>query len=680
MSSTDPASPLPPQAPPVRTRPPAPWNLPANPLFRRYFRSRLRPRPFGISLTIVLIIATFMTVFLPMAARKLDEQRSLRAIQGLAAFEKFHADQSASEAIDKRRTLSLEDLKQRAEMAITTERTRLRLKSDAARPLPPDYTYYRIPLLTLLALQAGLLFLAGTGQVAGGMTAEADEGSVDSVRLTPLTPLTKTLGYLFGLPVREYVLALFTLPFTAWCLWKGEIGPEHWAPVYGVFFLTGILYHLTGLVSGTVLKSKRWAFLLSMGLVFVLYSVVPWGARIGFPFVRFLTVWPVLAHEISAVQPQLAPGVSLASGGDATKTGVPFFGMTFSELAFTLMVQGTFVLTMLVMVWRKWKRPESHLLSKIWGLGLFLWINALVVGSALPMAESGDLFPSRTVRQNAKLRNELRQEFFEDTRNNRNRGHNQSEQARAQTQALELLMRTVENSRPQWGEAVLISGIYAILLLGVMIMKLIMLTPGNDGQQRGLRRALRLGKSRAPPGSDEASGFPSTVILVLIAVAAWVFFHRGLAATAWFAAGNTGDALGASAALAIVLTLTCLTFQSMLESGGHRGTFIAVVFVGIVPLLAAAIASVGGAGPETSWAVASISPLSHIVYAVSLLNPDPRYLPAPTARICFWIWSALALMFLLTRLQVLRQSWARRRNLMQVREGRDTDGAINQGD
>lgn len=651
MSSTGPQS-----TPDIRTRPPAPWNLPANPLFRRYVRSRLRARPFGTSLTIVLIIATFMTVFLPMASRKMEEERSIRAVQGLAAFERFHAEQKANELPGRRGKPTIEEMKEMAEMIIATERTRLRLKADAERPPSPEFTFYRIPLLTLLALQAGLLFLTGTGQVAGGMSAEGDEGSVDSVRLTPLTPLAKTLGYLFGLPVREYMLAICTLPFTAWCLWKGEVGPEHWAPVYGVFFLTGILYHLTGLVSGTVLKSKRWAFLLSMGLVFVLYSVVPWGARIGFPFVRFLTIWPVLAHEVSAVQPSLAPGVSLASGGDATKTGVPFFGMTFTELVFTLMVQGTFVLTMLVMVWRKWKRPESHLLSKVWGLGLFLWINALVVGSALPLADSGDLFPSRTLGQNSSLRRELRQEL-------RRSGNEHA-------QNFDALLRNAENLKPVWGEAVLISGVYALLLLAVMILKIIMITPGNDSQQRGLRRALRLGKSRAPPGADEASGFPSTVILVLIAIAAWVFFHRGMAATGWFAGTPTGDAIGASLALAAVLALTCLTFQAMLECGGPRGPFIAVVFVGIVPLLAAAIVSVGGAGPQTSWIVASVSPLPHLFFAVSLLSPDSaRYLPAPTAQSCFWAWSVLCSLFLLSRLQILRRAWSRRREQMQAREG-----------
>ena len=102
-----------------------------------------------------------------------------------------------------------------------------------------------IPLLVLPGL---ILFVLGTAQVAGGMTAERDEGVIDYQRLIPMSPLAKVLGYLFGLPVREYVMFLATLPFTAWALWRGQVALAHvWLPLYAVVLSSTLLYHFTGL-------------------------------------------------------------------------------------------------------------------------------------------------------------------------------------------------------------------------------------------------------------------------------------------------------------------------------------------------------------------------------------------------------------------------------------------------
>ena len=53
--------------------------------------------------------------------------------------------------------------------------------------LPEIADAERAPLMPLLVLQALILFFLGTGQVAGGITGEADEGMLDYQRLTPLT-------------------------------------------------------------------------------------------------------------------------------------------------------------------------------------------------------------------------------------------------------------------------------------------------------------------------------------------------------------------------------------------------------------------------------------------------------------------------------------------------------------
>ena len=82
-------------------------------------------------------------------------------------------------------------------------------------------TAARSALMPMLILQGVILFVFGTAQVAGGMTAERDEGVIDYQRLIPMSPLAKVVGYVFGLPVREYVMFLTTLPFAAWLFWNG---------------------------------------------------------------------------------------------------------------------------------------------------------------------------------------------------------------------------------------------------------------------------------------------------------------------------------------------------------------------------------------------------------------------------------------------------------------------------
>ena len=173
---------------------------------------------------------------MPAVNKRIDEQRQLRHLNDLRKLENLSQDKNQE----------WEDLARRV---ADWEKPKVRT---------PNF-YERTPIFPLLILQGIILFLFGTGQVAGGMTAESDEGSVDYQRLAPMSPLAKTLGYLFGLPVREYVMFLATLPLTALSLWKGHVPAAAWLPVYGVFLLSVLLYHLTGLVSGTVVKNKRWA-------------------------------------------------------------------------------------------------------------------------------------------------------------------------------------------------------------------------------------------------------------------------------------------------------------------------------------------------------------------------------------------------------------------------------------
>src|SRR5690606_15706393 len=141
-------------------------------------------------------------------------------------------------------------------------------------------------------------------------------------------------------------------------------------------FSTTLLYHLTGLLTGTVVRNRRWAFLVSISLVFCLYTIIPQMAKAGFVFFNYLTISPVLREVL--------PGLLPADAGDALELrqqflpSVKFFDLDFSETVFTLFSQGGLILTFVVMLCRKWRRIEAPLLGKLWATGFFTWIQILL--------------------------------------------------------------------------------------------------------------------------------------------------------------------------------------------------------------------------------------------------------------------------------------------------------------
>jgi hypothetical protein len=162
------------------------WKIWANPIFRRYCQSRLRVHSVLIFVFITVLIAGFM-VALP------------------------HS------------------------IAVRIRQT----PADAAR----------VSLLFLLGLQGLIiLFILGTAQVAGGMVAERDEGVIDYQRLIPMSPLSKVMGYLFGLPVREYVMFLFHLAvFRMVRVARSSRGRNVASSVWHHAFLSGALpFHRVG--------------------------------------------------------------------------------------------------------------------------------------------------------------------------------------------------------------------------------------------------------------------------------------------------------------------------------------------------------------------------------------------------------------------------------------------------
>ncbi len=534
------------------------WDLWNNPIFRRYCQSRLRARSLGIDLLVTLLIVGFIVA--------LVHSTSVRT--------------NAS---------------------------------------PSDSLRYAI--IPLLVVQGLILFVRGTAQVAGGMVAERDEGVIDYQRLIPMSPLSKVLGYLFGLPVRENVVFLATLPFTAWVLWKSEISWRVWLPLYTVLISSALLYHFTGLLTGTVVRNRRWAFLISIGLVFSLYTIVPQMAKFGLVFFKYMTVTPVFEESL----PELLPASvgSLAKISQRIVPTVKFFNLDFSEAVFSIFTQGGLILTFTVMLCRKWRRTESHLLGKIWAAGFFIWIQILLLGNALPVIESGKLFPSRA--------------FFH-------------------------FGQFSSQWKPHPMEAVSMSGVFGCVTLVLVFLLASIITPSADNQIRGWRRVRKQGASALPWLADAATGFWAVLVMALAGAVGWFLFTRALVESHWFPGHSVPVHI--LAYFAAVMLTAALGFHALLEAKGGRVVGLVAIFIGVVPLMAGVVfgALNNRMATPAVW-LFGISPVSMPFYAaaslLSLAELPQEIVRALPRAFYFWLGvGGLTALWLAFRLRASRRTMA----------------------
>jgi hypothetical protein len=69
-----------------------------------------------------------------------------------------------------------------------------------------------------VTIQVVALGMMGAAQISSAVGGARESGILDFHRVSPLSPLAVTLGFFFGAPIREYVLAGMTLPFVLYCV------------------------------------------------------------------------------------------------------------------------------------------------------------------------------------------------------------------------------------------------------------------------------------------------------------------------------------------------------------------------------------------------------------------------------------------------------------------------------
>jgi hypothetical protein len=338
-------------------------------------------------------------------------------------------------------------------------------------------------------------------------------------------------------------------------------------------------------------------------------------------FFKYLTITPVLMESAPNLLGRTAGAIVATAQKLAPE--VKFFNLGFPEALFTVFCQGGLILTFVVMLCRKWRKSESLLLGKIWATGFFVWVQVLLLGNALPLIEPGNLFPSR-----------------EWSRRLLNSG----------------------DWAPEALEAVGMSGLYGLTTLGLLFIVTHIITPSAEIQIRGWRRARKEGRSSLPVLSDAATAFGWVFVMALAGAAGWYVFTQALVESRWFP-GHEVPLKVLGYFTAIMLT-GGLGFHALLEAKGGRFVGLAIIFVGVVPLMTGAVLSASNNRliPAASWLV-GISPASGPVYAAATLLTIHE-LPANLARSvprAFYFWQAVSLLvtlWLIGRLRGARKAIA----------------------
>jgi hypothetical protein len=356
-------------------------------------------------------------------------------------------------------------------------------------------TAARSILMPVIILQSIVLMLSGTGAVASGMARERMNELVDYHRMTPMSPRRKLVGFLFGLPAREYFLFALTLPYVAFAVIVGEFPLQTLGHFYVVFFSSVMVYHLVGLVAGMVVPKPYFALLLSQGLVLVLYLILPQLSRFGITFFEFLTIRPTLlglvAQEIQASGPGAqAIAAERFPGLDGFRY-VPVFDTIIHPTLYTFIVQTFLISTLVIVLLRKWRNEQAHLYSKSQALFAFGGLSAFVLASVWAMLSRDDMIPREVLGLMA-----------DDT-------------AYPLSSPFQILLLV----------SLAMFGVAAIGFSGVV-------TASKLTYERGIRRAYKLGRNRLSFDSDAASGLGVTFgmigIMIVCAVSmVWVTVRRG---------------------------------------------------------------------------------------------------------------------------------------------------------
>ncbi|MFK7789739.1 MAG: hypothetical protein AB8C95_09645 [Phycisphaeraceae bacterium] len=438
----------------------------------------------------------------------------------------------------------------------------------------------RDAILPLLIMQGLILMVLGTGAVAGGMARERTYRLLDYQRLTPMTPGAKIVGLLLGLPIREYFMFFVSLPFVFYAAHRGGLSFGVLIQFYIVFLTSAVLYHMTGLAAGMIVDKPWQAGTLSQGLVVVLYVALPQVSNFGFTFFEHLTARPVFYGLVNQhLMPDGIEGSVQSLLKDPRYETVPFFGMVLPPLLFSVAVQGFAILTLYVMVFRKWQSEKRLSFSKGYALLFFAVIQLFLIGSVLPFIQNDVMF----------------------------------------LQLVDAYVEIDNVGQPQQ------TFVFAMLLITLVVsgcaslLTLFLCTPNWYQALTGYRRVIRKGKTILRWDDDAASGLSVAVGCLLMSALSFIVVYQ--------AADDAGRIIASNPVYEILLPLllfavVLFTFQQIIEQFSEQVLVMALFAGWLVPVLAAIIVWTVGDSPIEAVYLAMFFPFIGLYLASAMLMSD----------------------------------------------------------
>ena len=430
----------------------------------------------------------------------------------------------------------------------------------------------------LLALQGFYLMFLGTGRVASITAEERESGLLDYQRMTPMNPLSKIAGYIFGIPAREYYMFFFTLPFLGHAILVGKLPLANIIQLYSVFFCSVILYHLTAHAVGLVVPKPRAASWVSRIVVLGLYVVLPGLGQAGISFLSFLTILPTYFGKILPILQR--EGIEQISRMDYKSNfvefwqDVPFFDLTISPTTFTFLMQGLLILTLLVTGYRKWKNQSLPALSKASAFVIFFIFQFLLLGCLWTFFDKGEA--------SGLIGQEFSANSFKGREDN------------------------------MIGGLILVISIFFSLSLLFILCLVNICCPNRHLYLKGIQRVAKFNLPRIPRTADESSGLGIVLILGLITLFTYsALIHLALNSDFWVLGSSF---LSLCIIPAAILFLTICYLQASREQWFNLGFWGFIGLSWITPLLASLVLGVGW-GEENLGVILkllAINPLSII--------------------------------------------------------------------